>query len=350
MEEKKYEVLYEKLRRQIVDGVYPYGSKLKSKRVLANENHMSLVTVEHALNLLGDEGYISLKERHASTVIYRRDDFLMPRAEEPLQKQPEILSTETLFPFSLIAKTARHVLSMHGDELLGRKETWGCDELRTALVRYLERSRSMHVSKDAIIIGSGSEDLYGLIVQMLGRSRIYGIESPGYEKISKIYRSQSVRIDPLKMGAHGILDSELSRTPASILHVTPFTSYPTGITADASKRSTYIKWADMHHAIIVEDDYASEFAEHFGFESTLYAMEPMEHVIYINSFTRTIGHGLRLSYMILPERKKEELKEKIAWRSCPVSVMDQLTVAELLENGSFERNLNRVKRRQHRTE
>lgn len=348
MEEKKYEVLYEKLRKQITEGIYPYGSKLKSKRVLAEENNMSLVTVEHALNLLNDEGYIQSKERQASTVIFRPDDFLMPRAEEERGTVQILPGSETMFPFSALARTARHVLSMHGQELLGRKETWGCIELREALSRYLARSRSMPAAADAIVIGSGSEDLYGLIVQILGRSRIYAIENPGYEKIRKIYRSQSVRIDPLTMGAHGILDSELRRTPASVLHVTPFTSYPTGITADASKRSTYIEWARNHHAIIIEDDYASEFADHFGYESTLYAMEPGEHVLYINSFTKTIGHGLRLSYMILPENRKEEMKEKIAYRSCPVSVFDQLTVAELLENGTFERNLNRIKRKQRR--
>jgi GntR family transcriptional regulator/MocR family aminotransferase len=349
MEDRKYEVLYETLRKQIVSGIYPYGTKLKSKRALAEEYHMSLITVEHALSLLSEEGYIETKERKASRVIYRAGDFMMPEDKERAEeKAGAFVHTESLFPFSVLARTMRHVLSIHGEEILARKEIWGCQELRLALSRYLGRSRGIAVSPDAILIGSGSEDLYSLIVQLLGRSRIYGIENPSYEKIRMIYRSQSVRIDPLTMGPHGILDSELRKTHASVLHVTPFSSYPSGITADASKRSAYIQWAILHHGMIVEDDYASEFADHLGYASTLYAMEPKEHVIYINSFTRTIGHGLRISYMILPEEKKEVMKERIGFRSCPVSVFDQLTVAELLENGSFERNLNRIKRQAHR--
>lgn len=347
MEEKKYEVLYEALRHQIVTGVFPYGMKLPGKRVLADTYQMSLVTVEHALNLLEEEGYIDMEERRGSRVIYRPDDFMAPEESHPVPAAKNLLHQETLFPFSVLARTMRHVISVQGEDILGRKETWGCAELRTALSRYLSRSRRFEVNAEDIIIGSGSEDLYSLIVQLLGRSRIYGIEDPSYEKIARIYRSQSVRIDRLKMGEHGILGSELSRTPASVLHVTPFTSYPSGITADASKRAAYIEWAYDRHAMIIEDDYASEFAEHTGRESTLYAMEPLEHVIYINSFTRTIGHGLRLSYMILPKNRGTEMKQRISYRSCPVSIVDQLTVAELIENGSFERNLNRIKRKRN---
>lgn len=341
---EKYLQLYENLRKRIVDGDYPCGRKMPSKRILADEYGVSLITCEHALALLNDEGYIRSEERKGSTVIYQSEDFMTPQEEETQTVRHPILGSAP-FPYRTAVKTMRKVLSEHGEEMLRRKETWGCLELRTALSRYLNTSRHMPAEPDQIVIAAGSEDLYGLLVQVLGRDVIYGIEDPCYEKIAAIYAAQGVKTDHLKMGRHGILTKELQRTAAMVLHVTPFSSYPSGITADATKRSTYIAWAEKRNAVIIEDDYASEFDPYMGRMETLFSLSPDKHVIYSNSFTRTIGPGVRTSYMVLPKDSCEAMKEKIRDRSCPVPVFEQLTLAELLNNGSFERNLNRERRR-----
>lgn len=343
MQKTKYIQIYEKYRNDITNGNYEYGSFLPSKRVTADDFSVSLVSVEHAYDLLIEEGYINPIQRKGYQIIYQKEDFF-PIEEVETFHNAEIMIEPDLFPFSVYAKAIRKVLSEYGDELLVKRENQGLLELREAITKYLARSRNIHVQPDQIVIVPGAERAYSLIVAMLGRSRIYGIESPSYQKIQAMYQSEGVRIDLLKMGKKGILSKELQRTPASILHVTPFNSYPTNVTADASKRQAYIQWAIKKDAYIVEDDYASEYNPISKSADTLFSLEPNKHVIYLNSFTKTIGPAIRISYVILPKEKKEELLSEIKFMMCGVSSISQLVIANILNDGSFERHLNKVKR------
>lgn len=336
--------VYESLRRDIVSGVFPFGTRIPSKRVLADAYEVSVITAEHALQLLEEEGYIEKKERSGSYVCYRSEDliggdFPAPRAHEAL------IPGDDQFPCSVYARAVRKVLNDYGGQILQKTDENGSAILREAISSYLQRCRGISVTPENIIIGAGAEYLYSLCVQLLGRSRIFAIESPSYEKIRLIYRSSGVRLDPLQMGENGILSSELARTPASVLHVTPYASYPSGRSADASKRAEYLRWARERNALIIEDDYASEFAAGLKQEKTLFAMDPAEHVIYLNTFTKTIAPAARIGYMILPEKKAESLRKQISGRSCTVSTLSQLVLSELLISGAFERHINRVRRK-----
>lgn len=343
-----YLQVYESLRQEITAGAFAYGTKIPSKRVLADEYRVSVITVEHALQLLADEGYIESRERSGCFVIYRRED-LLDAGISVMAKERSLPAADDLFPYSVYVRAVRRVLSDYGEEILLKTEEKGSLILRTAIAAYLQRCRQITVSPEQIIIGAGAEYLYSLAVQLLGRYRIFGIESPSYDKIRLIYRSSGVRLDPLQMGENGILSSELARTPASVLHVTPYYSFPSGKSADASKRSEYLRWARERDAWIIEDDYASEFAGNLKSEKTLFAMEPEEHVIYMNTFTRTIAPAIRIGYMILPEKRAEELTEGIRGRSCTVSTLSQLALAELLGSGSFERHINRLRRKMRKS-
>ena len=146
------------------------------------------------------------------------------------------------------------------------------------------------------------------------------------------------------MGNDGILTSELNKTKATILHVTPFRSYPTGITATASKRAEYISWAQSRNGIIIEDDFDSEFTISTKHVDTLYSQEPTKHVIYMNTFSKTIAPSMRISYMVLPGTLVETFIKKIGFYSCTVPVFEQYVLAELLNNGDFERHINKVRR------
>ena len=131
----------------------------------------------------------------------------------------------------------------YGERILLRSPNCGCGELSAELAAYLARSRGIVVRPDQIIVGAGSEYLYGLIVQMLGRERIFALEDPSYEKIRLVYEASGVRCEMLPMDREGVRLSALKRSNASVLHVTPFNSYPSGITATASRRAGYIRWA-----------------------------------------------------------------------------------------------------------
>ena len=164
---------------------------------------------------------------------------------------------------------------------------------------------------EQIIIGSGSEYLYNLIVQMLGRERIVALESPSYEKIRMVYEASGVRCEMMPMDREGVRLGTLYKSDADVLHVTPFNSYPSGITASASRRAGYIRWALGGDRFIVEDDFDSEFSMSTKAEDTLFSLEPMRSVIYMNTFTRTVSPAVRVGYMVLPAELEPPLEEKI---------------------------------------
>lgn len=347
---KAYIQLYEQLRGDITDSLYKYGEKLPSKRILAEETQTSVITVEHAYEILCDEGYAESRERSGYFVTYRKTDFV-PIAENELQEisvNHHHYHTSD-FPFSVLAKTMRNVISKYGEELLVKSPNAGCTQLRKAISDYLARSRGINVSPNQIVIGSGAEYLYGLIVQFLGRDRLYALENPSYEKIHSVYIANGAKCDLLNMGKDGILTSQLEKTKASVLHVTPFRSFPSGITASASKRNEYIKWATTRNAVIIEDDFNSEFTVSTKNEDTVFSLEPTKSVIYVNTFTKTIAPSMRIGYMVLPEKLVASFFEKMGFYSCTVPVFEQYVLAEFIAGGDFERHINRTRRKLRRT-
>lgn len=348
-----YMQLYEQLRKDIVGGVLSYGTKLPSKRMLAEETGVSVITVEHTYSILCDEGYIEARERSGYYVIYRERDFYS--TEEPISEsrgeyrhEPSRESKHERmkygFPFSVLAKVMRKVLADYGDEILVKAPNKGCLELRSAIATYLMRSNGIKVTSEQIIIGSGAEYLYSLIVQLFGNNQKFALENPSYNKIQKVYEANNVVCDMLEMGQNGIRTSELERTEATVLHVTPFNSFPSGITASVSKRYEYLRWAEKRGGYIIEDNYASELTVSKKNEDTVFSLAKNENVIYLNTFSETIAPSVRIGYMVLPEHLARSFDEKLGFYSCTVPVFEQLVLAELLNNGDFERHINRVRR------
>ncbi len=345
--QKAYMQLYEQLRTDIINSVYKYGDRLPSKRILADEALTSVITVEHAYNILCDEGYIKSRERSGYFVTYRKNDFV-PIAEHEqynITVEPTSYHSDNEFPFSVFAKTMRNVISKYGEQILIKSHNSGCYELRKAISDYLARGKGINVTSDQIVIGSGAEYLYGLIVQFLGREKTYAIENPSYEKILSVYRANGARCDLLKLGKDGILTSELNKTRATVLHVTPFRSFPSGVTASASKRNEYIKWALDRNGIIIEDDFNSEFTISTKNEDTVFSLEPMRSVIYVNTFTKTVAPSMRIGYMVLPKELVNSFFDEMGFYSCTVPIFEQYVLAEFINNGDFERHINRTRRK-----
>ncbi len=346
-----YMAIYKKLRGEITSGIYKFGDRLPSKRTLATQTKTSVITISHAYEILCDEGYVASRERSGYFVIYKSDS-VFPVSDAEVRKIPHKPHQNEEFPFSLFAKTARKVLSDGKEGLFEKCESTGLLALRTAISRYLARSRGIFVNSENIIIGAGAEYLYGLIVQFLGRDNIFGIENPSYEKIKKVYLANGVAVQPLKMGSDGILSEELKRTTASVLHITPFNSFPSGITASASKRLEYLNWAKKRNAIIVEDDFDSEFSQLAKTEDTLFALAaehtPSAQVIYMNTFSKTIAPSIRMGYMVLPDEILEKFNKAAGFYSCTVSVLEQYILAEFLESGNFERHINKIRRKRRK--
>jgi len=343
-----YMQLYRRLRGDIVSGAYPHGSKLPSKRLLAESAGVSLVTAEHAYAILCDEGYIESRERSGYYVSYRARDCFPGVDAPPLPEQPAVHTEGGEFPFSVLARTMRRVLSDHAEGLLVKSPNNGCAALRQAICDYLARSRGIRVKPSQVVIGSGAEYLYGLIVQLLGRERVYGVESPSYDKIRRVYEANGVVCEALRLGADGVRTDELARARATALHVTPFHSFPSGVTASAGKRAEYIRWAQERDGFIIEDDFDSEFTLSSKAEDTVFSLEPERSVIYLNTFSKTIAPSIRVGYMVLPPALTDAFERRVGFYSCTVPLFEQYVLAELLRSGDFERHLNRVRRKRRR--
>lgn len=346
-----YIQLYLMLKEDITAGIYEYGSKLPSKRLLAEETGVSVITTEHAYSILCDEGYIEAKEKKGYFVIYRKDDF-----NSSLQIKKDAVKASTAashtykgsFPYSVLAKTMRKVMLDYSERILVKSPNHGCPELRFAVSEYLGRSCGISASPEQIIIGSGAEYLYSLIVQLLGNERIFALEYPSYEKIRRVYNANGVATEYLKLGEHGIHSSELERSKATVLHITPFNSYPSGISADASKRREYISWAEKRSGYIIEDNYDSEMTVSTKNDDTVFSISDLSNVIYLNTFSHTIAPSFRVGYMVLPEPLLSDFEKKLGFYSCTVPVFEQYVISELISSGDFERHINRVRRAKRR--
>ncbi|MBP5198386.1 MAG: PLP-dependent aminotransferase family protein [Lachnospiraceae bacterium] len=347
-----YLQLYNYFVEKITSGAYPYGSKLPSKRTVAADMGLSVITVLHAFDLLCDEGYTESRERSGIFVIYKESDFLSSKvlpvtAKAVSTEKPSHASSGSDFPFSVLAKAMRKVLLDYGDRLLVKSPNFGCLELRNAISSYLERSRGIKVTPSQIIIGSGAEYLYGQIAQFL-KFKDIAIEDPSYEKIEKVYSSMGVKCHKLPLSQNGIQSSALNSSKEKILHVTPFNSYPSGATADISKKREYLKWARENNGIIIEDNYDSELTVSKKPESPLFSLSDSEKVIYINTFSRTIAPSMRVGYMLLPASMVDDFTDKLGFYSCTVPLFEQYLLSTLIQNGDYERHINHVRRQKRK--
>ncbi len=345
--ESAYLRLYRRVREDILNGVYPFGAKLPSKRSMTDASGVSTVTVEHAYSLLCDEGYAESRERSGYFVTFSPGDVF----SSSVSPEPTVFSAaekesvpKPEFPVSVLTKTMRRVMNDYGDEILARSPNEGCVRLREAIKNYLARSRGIRADVSQIVVGAGSEYLYGLIVETLGRNRVYAIEEPSYKKIEQVYTASGVKYEKLPLGQNGIDSRALKKSRADVLHISPYRSFPSGVTADASKRHEYIRWAE-NGRYLVEDDFESEFTVLKKPEETLFALSDRENVIYVNTFSMTVSPSLRVGYMILPPGLCEEFRKKAGFYSCTVPTFMQFVLAELISNGDLERHVNRVRRK-----
>lgn len=348
--EPKYYYLYKQIREDILSGQLKKGEKLPSKRGFAEHLGISLITVENAYQMLKDEGYIETRERSGYYVCEihsneRRENSQVALELLPQERVYRDNVDNSNFPTSLYFKTVRGVISEYGQELLVRSPNEGCTILRNSIAEYLLRYRGILAQPRQIIIGSGAEHLYGSVVRILGNNRVYGLEDPSYGQIQKVYEGTGAKCVKLKMEEDGINREQLMSTNAQVLHVTPFHSFPSGVTATVGKRFEYLEWAKQGDRFIVEDDFDSEFFMPGKPIDTLFMMDDSQSVIYINTFSKSLSPSIRMGYMILPERLLERHREVSGAFSCTVPVLEQYVLAEFINKGYFEQHLSRVRRK-----
>ncbi len=347
-----YEQLYELLRDDILTGRAAKGKRLPSKRALAEQLQVSIITVENAYSQLIAEGYVRSEQRSGYFVQYSGEAIAPPPRGFPDKPKRETVS-ETLgenagaaiFPFSVWTRLMRSVILEKGERLLQPVENGGAFELREAISDYLYRARGFYVPPERIIAGSGTEYLYNLLIQLLGRDKRYGVEDPAFPKLTKIYALNGVKYDGIPLDDSGMKASELYKKHIDVAHISPAHHFPTGIVMPISRRREILGWAENGERFIIEDDYDSEFRHSGKPVPTIFGMGSSERVIYINTFSQTIAPSVRISYMCLSESLYALWREKMGFYACSVPVFEQYTLARFISEGFFERHINRAKKR-----
>ena len=343
-----YEALYRCIRGDILSGRLKADQKLPSLRSLAEHLEVSKVTVEAAYSQLLSEGYLRSEEKRGYFVEPVVHGFSAQPQPAPRPQEPQWLLDLTAngpaggFPFSVWMRLQRQVMLDYGDRLLKPMDALGFPELRSAIARHLGEFRNMQVNPEQILVGAGTDFLYNLLLQLLGRDKVYAVEDPGYRKIRRIYAAGGVACVSARMDSCGVMPEALDR--AQVLHISPSHHFPTGIVTPPERRRQLLHWAaEQPERWIIEDDYDSEFRFDSHPMPAMQAMDP-ERVIYMNTFSKTLAPSIRISYMILPVSLMERFRRELGFYGCTVPSFEQCTLARFLEEGHFEKHLNRMRR------
>ena len=357
-----YEYLYKCIKNDILQGNIRAGEKLPSKRTFAKNLGISVITVENAYEQLIAEGYIYSIPKKGFYVTDLKKEVETEKKTVTKEMVPitggesgyfaDFTSNQTqseLFPFTVWTRMIREVLGENQIQLMTNPPCGGIYPLREAIAKYLKEFRGMTVLPEQIIIGAGTEYLYGLLIQLLGTDKIYAVENPGYRKIAKIYRSWKVACEYIDMDEEGVQIGELQRKRVDILHISPSHHYPTGIVMPVSRRDELLGWAAKSNShYIIEDDYDSELRLGGQPIPTMQSIDVSDRVIYMNTFTKTLASTVRISYMILPPPLLEQFYERLSFYSCSVSNFEQYTLGKFIEEGFFEKHINRLRNHYHK--
>lgn len=247
------------------------------------------------------------------------------------------------FPFSIWTKLMRHTMSENQALLLTKSPTAGIYSLRCAIAEHLLRFRGMHIQPEQIIIGAGTEYLYELIIKLIGRDKIYCVEDPGYHKLQRIYTDNGACCFSLPIDQQGMSVTALNAVRCDVIHISPSHHFPTGIITPVSRRYDLLGWATSGQRYIIEDDYDTEFRLVGKPIPSLFSMDMSSKVIYMNTFSKSLTSTIRISYMVLPMPLMEEFNRRLGYLSCTVSTFEQYTLAEFINQGYFERHINRMR-------
>jgi len=351
-----YQQLYNFIKIEIQTGQITYDTKLPSKRKLSSYLGISQNTIQAAYDQLIEEGYINSIEKKGFFVC--KIDNLQ---KLQVQKQTNLLHNKTeqtvavydfayngvdmpTFPFSTWRKLMKEVINEYDTELLKLSDGLGYSNLRSAIAKYLHQSRGVNCSDSQIIISSGTEFLFQSLIQLFDKDSIYGIENPGYEKLNQLFIGNRAAFCAVKIDQYGMIPEEITKSNANVLCITPAHQFPSGEIMPINRRIQLLNWAnEATGRYLIEDDYDSEFKYSGKPIPALQGLDYNEKVIYMGSLSKSLSPTIRVSYMVLPPHLMNNYNEKLSYILCPVPMMEQKVLCRFLEDGYFERHLNKMR-------
>ena len=355
-----YEQIYVFIKNEIRNGKLAYGTKLPSTRILSEKLIVSRSTVQLAYDQLVSEGYIEalpckgyfvqkidgLYNIEVSHTVNEKAD----KAEAPeyaYDFSPAGIELDN-FPYNAWRKVTKNVLAEKERDLFNIGDGRGDYDLRVTIASYLHESRGVNCSPDNIIVGAGMEYLLGLLDQLItnanGKNVIYAMENPSYRKAYMILKGMGREVVPVNLDENGMKPEELSVSGADVAYVTPSHQYPLGIIMSIGRRMELLNWAkEQENRYIIEDDYDSEFRYKGKPIPALQGIDNAGKVIYTGTFSKSIAPGIRMGYMVLPDGLMEWYARIGAHYSNTVSRIDQNVVNAFINEGYYERHLNKMR-------
>lgn len=354
-----YEQIYQYIKKEIIQGSLPFQSKLPSTRSLASHLSISRNTVDMAYAQLVSEGYIESFPKSGYFVCKINDlNILTPtkmdkKETTQYKKQkdsPYIYDFSPFsvdlshFPYQAWRQLSKNCLQENTDLfLLGDNQ--GDFSLRQAITNYLHQSRGVNCEENQLLIGAGVDYLLQILVQLLGSNCHIGMENPSYQRANKIFNGFHIKTTPIPLDSNGMSIKALKTTNCNICYVTPSHQYPLGIVMPIQRRIELLTWANqIPNRYIIEDDHDSEFRYKGKPIPSLQSIASNDNVIYIGTFSRAIAPAIRVGYMVLPQKLYQDYKTNFSYFASTVSRIDQAILTEFINEGYFERHLNRMRK------
>ena len=346
--------LLDALREAVRTGRLVPGARLPSTRSLAADLGVARNTVADAYAELIAEGWLIAQQGSGTRVARRAEPRSAAARTRPTPRRPShglLPGSPNLaeFPRTQWLAAARRALTAAPHEAFGYGDALGRIELRTVLADYLARARGVYAEPERVVICSGFHHGLMLMAQALKarRVRAVAVESYGFDVYRDLLTSAGLRTPPLYVDESGARTDDLARLRGvGAVLLTPAHQYPTGVELRPDRRATAVDWARATGGLILEDDYDGEFRYDRQPVGALQGLDP-ERVVYFGSASKSLAPGLRLAWMVLPEDLVPEIvaaKGFVEWSS----TLDQLTLAEFIASGMYDRHVRSMRLRYRR--
>lgn len=338
--------LEEGLREAIIEGRLLAGSRLPSSRSLASDLGLARNTVVEVYAQLTAEGWLTARQGSGTTVTNR--PHVAPVGDAGASAAPPTYRYDlrpggpdlSSFPRGAWLTASRRAWSLVPDTDLGYGDPRGILALREALASYLGRARGVRTTASNLVICSGFTQALGLLCRVLGArgAASVAVESFGLPEVRRIAGDAGLRVVPVPVDEHG---ADLTSVPsADAAMITAAHQFPLGSVLSPRRRHDALGWARTHDAVLVEDDYDGEFRYDREPLGALQGLDP-NRVVYVGTTSKTLAPGLRLAWLVLPPDLVAPVAEAkfLADRNSPV--LEQLTFAEFITSGGYDRHVRR---------
>jgi len=351
-----YEQIYEYIKKEIQNGGLSFKERLPSTRKLAKHLQVSRSTVDLAYGQLQSEGFIEavpckgyfISDLDGLYHFKRVNQEEMIDIKEPVTKYAYDFSPNGIdlhsFPYNAWRKLSKNILMDDKQELFMLGSPMGEEILQKTIAAYLHQARGVSCNWNQVIIGAGTDYLLMLLCNILGGGHRIAMENPTYKKAYKVLESLRNEMLVIDMDNNGMDIEQLEKAKADIAYVMPSHQYPLGTVMPIKRRMQLLKWANEQNGrFIIEDDYDSEFRYKGKPIPSLQGYDSHGKVVYIGTFSKSIAPAIRVSYMVLPQPLMEQYRKNGQIFSSTVSRVDQMIVAGFLNEGYYERHLNKMR-------